>query len=129
MAWDEFEFNSNCTGMAFTYTLFVNGSSTLPGFIDYESTSRSIWVQTTDISHMGFYDVMVRGSIYDGTFQSFSFVLEIEFGEAPVDPVDPGDDGNGTTKTSSSIPNFNRAINSGAPFFVKSISAFSVYAG
>lgn len=43
--------------------------------------------------------------------------------------IDPVDDGNGTTNTSSTLNKFNKGINTGAPYFVKALSFFSVYAG
>lgn len=42
---DDFYFNvTECTDITFTYSVSVNGSSTLASFIDYDSDLRTIWV-------------------------------------------------------------------------------------
>ncbi len=86
---DEFFFtNTECTDIVFTYTITVNGSSTLPSFIEYEGTLRSIWIQTFDTNFAGFYRVDVRGTIFDGTYDSTFFIVEIT-SAAPVSTPTP----------------------------------------
>ena len=84
IVFNSFYFNiTECTDVTFTYTVLVNGSATFPSFIDYDSDLRTIWIISSDINHEGFYEIEVKGTIYDGTYDSTTFMLEIVY----VDPT------------------------------------------
>eukprot|EP00347_Sterkiella_histriomuscorum_P014874 403359197 len=74
---NDFNFSEDCSDSQFTYTLFINSSATLPGFIQIDSSSQTIYVISTNNSFEGNHSAIVQGSLPDGFQNSTTFNLEI----------------------------------------------------